>query len=471
MRHVYQQAKSQDYGVNLCEGCLQKQQKIDRLEEEVKSLKQKLKVRERKEKEGYFGLSTPSSKQPVKASSSEEEKNKQGGAKPGHKGNGRKSFTSLQVEDVITLRARQLCPKCRCGLRQKGYQNRSVLDIDPVYIKEKLYRLEKKQCPSCNRNFVANIGDVLPRSMLSNQLISQIADSHYLQGIPLSRICAGFSLNLGTVIDALHRVGNLIKPVMEELKKEYRKTEVRHADETTWRCDGGNGYCWLFSTESVSLYLYRATRSSSVVREVFGNKKVKGYLVVDRYAAYNSSNCRLQYCFAHLVRDLKEEAANFSDDMEVESFTNQMIDSLSEAMRLQSKKLADKQYYREAKKIHLEIVKICKAAAHHLAVRRWQDFFIEQTDRLYNWVTDRRVACHNNMAERELRPTVIARKVSFGSQAEEGAKTREIWMSVLHSLKKRVKNPRQRVKEVLDKIVLNPKCNLTKALLSEDSSP
>jgi hypothetical protein len=59
-----------------------------------------------------------------------------------------------------------------------------------------------------------------------------------------------------------------------------------------------------------------------------------------------------------------------------------------------------------------------------LAIKRWQDFFVEKQERLYNWVSDRRVACENNRAERELRPTVIARKVSFGSQAEEGAKTR-----------------------------------------------
>ncbi|MBI3941357.1 MAG: transposase, partial [Acidobacteria bacterium] len=40
---------------------------------------------------------------------------------------------------------------------------------------------------------------------------------------------------------------------------------------------------------------------------------------------------------------------------------------------------------------------------------------------------------HDNRCERELRPTVIARKVSFGSQSEAGAKTREIMMSLLHT--------------------------------------
>lgn len=35
----------------------------------------------------------------------------------------------------------------------------------------------------------------------------------------------------------------------------------------------------------------------------------------------------------------------------------------------------------------------------------------------------------NNLAERELRPLVIARKVSFGSQSDAGARTREILMT------------------------------------------
>jgi len=48
------------------------------------------------------------------------------------------------------------------------------------------------------------------------------------------------------------------------------------------------------------------------------------------------------------------------------------------------------------------------------------------------------VPADNNRAERELRPLVIARKVSFGSQSDAGAQTREILMTVLHTLKKNV---------------------------------
>ena len=51
---------------------LEKQIKIDRLKEEIKSLKAKLKREEKKLKEGYFGSSTPSSQKPIKENTTPE---------------------------------------------------------------------------------------------------------------------------------------------------------------------------------------------------------------------------------------------------------------------------------------------------------------------------------------------------------------------------------------------------------------
>jgi hypothetical protein len=53
----------------------------------------------------------------------------------------------------------------------------------------------------------------------------------------------------------------------------------------------------------------------------------------------------------------------------------------------------------------------------------------------WSWID--RVLPDNNLAERDLRPTVIAIKVSFGSSSNAGAKTDSILMSVLHTLSKR----------------------------------
>jgi hypothetical protein len=61
-------------GINNCSLCLDKQRKIDQLEDEVDRLKRVLGKRRQNEKGGFFGSSTPSSKLPVKANVEEKEK-------------------------------------------------------------------------------------------------------------------------------------------------------------------------------------------------------------------------------------------------------------------------------------------------------------------------------------------------------------------------------------------------------------
>jgi hypothetical protein len=76
----YQEPKTKDYGVNLCENCLDKQREIESLKEENLRLKQKLSQNQRKIKAGFFGSSTSSAKLPVKVNSLSEKPAKQGGS-------------------------------------------------------------------------------------------------------------------------------------------------------------------------------------------------------------------------------------------------------------------------------------------------------------------------------------------------------------------------------------------------------
>lgn len=76
----------------------------------------------------------------------------------------------------------------------------------------------------------------------------------------------------------------------------------------------------------------------------------------------------------------------------------------------------------------------------------------------------------NNRAERELRPLVIARKLSFGSPSEAGARTREVLMSVLHTLRKRHADVTAAFQRVFDRLVEAPKADLYKLLFRSDSS-
>ena len=114
--------------------------------------------------------------------------------------------------------------------------------------------------------------------------------------------------------------------------------------------------------------------------------------------------------------------------------------------------LSEAKYEQKAKQIKEQILKLSSRQAKHPAVRNWQDFYVEKADRLYQWCESAKIPAENNYAEREVRKIVIARKISYGSQSEAGAETREIWTSVLASLKKREANPKAKLVEVLNKL-------------------
>jgi hypothetical protein len=114
--------------VNGCPVCLHKQRRIDELEEEVKSLRAKLRLQERREKDGPFGSSTPSAKLPLKPNTEEKEK-KPRGARAGHKGAGRKSHDDQTADRTVDVASgRETCPDCGTLLEKKGWAERSVID-------------------------------------------------------------------------------------------------------------------------------------------------------------------------------------------------------------------------------------------------------------------------------------------------------------------------------------------------------
>ena len=293
----YQEPKNKDYGVNSCEGCLAKQQVIDRQFEEINRLKQKLQVNQRKSTEGCFGFSTPSSQIPVKANSLAENQAKKGGAQIGHAGVGRQIFSRTEADETrIADLSVADCQKCHCRLNRLSSNERGIYEIEREQVRKIYYELERKIWPKCRQIVSGRAHNALTRVALSNELVVEVAEQHYVLGRTLGQIAERFGINYSTLSDSLKRVGKLLELSLERLKTDYRQSLVRHADETGWRTDGGNGYSWYFGGENVSLHLFRATRSASVVREVLGTAELGGVLVVDRYAGYHRVPCKIQYC-------------------------------------------------------------------------------------------------------------------------------------------------------------------------------
>lgn len=190
-------------------------------------------------------------------------------------------------------------------------------------------------------------------------------------------------------------------------------------------------------------------------KEVFGTAQLSGVLVVDRYGGYNRVPCQIQYCYAHLLREMKDLETEFEANTEVVGYTRAMKIYLTDAMQLRNRNLNEADYRKQAAAIKKKIFELSQRPAEHPAIRRLQDFYVEKAGRLYQWCESSEIPAENNYAEREIRKTVIARKISYGSQSQAGAKTREIWTSVLQTLKKRQENPRDKLLLALNKLSQN----------------
>jgi hypothetical protein len=297
-----------------------------------------------------------------------------------------------------------------------------------------------------------------------------VAVQHYIYGNTLGQIEKQTGIGYSSLIDAMHQLAKRLKDVPESIIQLYRDSPLKHADETGWRTDGQNGYSWLFCTPDMSIFRFRKTRSGTVAREVLGQEPLPGVLVVDRYNGYNRMPCSIQYCYAHLLRMVKNLEKDFPENTEIASFVEALAPQLANAISLRTLDITDRQFKRQAAKIKDAIVNITNRQAMHPAIQNVQDIFRQKAQRLYHWAESRNIPADNNRAERELRPLVIARKISFGSQSDAGARTREILMTVLHTLKKKTGDVTAAFKSALDKLAEQHDVNLYQAFFSLDSS-
>ena len=450
---------------------MKKQQEIDRLQEENARLKARLRYQERTAREVFFGSSTPSAKVPIKTNTAGRGVDTApGGARPGHKGYGRKAGTPEQADRVIALPTLDACPDCGGSLQCKGSGHRTVLDVQPLQRQRFHYHWEEKYCARCRRTVRPRAPGVIKRNLLGNALLAHLAVQHYVFGVTLGQLQVQLGVGNGTLHGALHQMAELLEPACQELLLDYRLAPVKHADETGWRTNGCNGYAWLFCSEKISLFRFRQTRSGQIARDVLGDQPLTGVLVVDRYTGYNGAPCPLQYCYAHLLRAVQDLEKEFPDELEVMIFVSFLAPLLAQAMGLRALELSPEEFRNRASEIKARIIDWNDNVASHPGVQQIQNIFREHPDQLYHWADDPAVPADNNRAERELRPLVIARKISFGSQSENGARTREVLMTVLHTLRKRGGNVTSRFQRSLDALASDSTLTPYHTLFTIDSS-
>ena len=425
---------------------------IVRLKARVAHLESRLRTEVRDAREAPFGENTPPSKVNFRKDSDEAARLRQGGAKPGHEGHGRRRVPPEDADERREAPAPSVCPDCGAPLVRVAPEGREVRDIPPPRLRTVHWTVGRGFCPHCRKAFAGAVPGVLPRFAATNRAIAQNAADRYLHRMTVGTISRRTGMNASTLLKEDGALADILGPCMPRLRREYLGADVKHADETGWPCNGAHGqYAYGFFAEDVALYRFRKTRAGSVPAGVFGGRRPHGVLVTDRYTGYDRPwRGDRQYCYAHILRKLLRLLKKEPDNKEYKAFVPPMAEQLRAAMKLRSRGLPPGDFAREAEAVRSRIVELANRSAKDPALQNVQNIFREHADRMYHWARGPDVPAENNRAERGVRGLVIARKTSFGGQSEGALRVREVNQSVMETLALRHDDPAAKLAQALD---------------------
>lgn len=355
------------------------------------------------------------------------------------------SVRRREAPTEIVQHAVERCPDC--GRRLRGgwvHRVRQVIEIPETPVRIIEHQVMARHCGVCNKVHIPKLdlsGEVVGKHRVGVRLMSLVAKLHTECRVPLKtiqnsiRTLYGLHLSLGELCGILHTVADRGSGEYGKLLEAIRGSPVVNADETGWREDGLNGYIWSFSTPEARYFAYNRSRSSDVPKELLG-EEFAGVLVCDFYCAYNVLLSRRQRCWAHFLRDLNKLKDEHSQESDVVDWVEKVISIYRGAKRFRAKKFDDRLKKRIAiqDELHeLALLYVKTEAPQHVLAERIERFLPE----LFVFVEDPSVPSSNNAAERSVRPSVIARKVSGGTRSAKGSVTAMTLMSLFGTWKLR----------------------------------
>ncbi len=307
----------------------------------------------------------------------------------------------------------------------------------PAFVKAKVKKPqaeEKKQRKKREARHNHGRPRSTPTQIVEHRLVTCPDCQLRLGGISLARVreVHGVEVSIGEIVEVLHRLSKHAQPVLDDLKAAIRASPAIQADETGWREDGENGYIWSVSTPTLRYYAYHHSRAGEVVKQLIG-ENYQGVLGSDFYAGYNIHQGFHQRCWAHYLRDIHKLKEKCPEDEEVLRWAKAVKDVYDQAVawiaqgpdpgwsprQLQQMRVTQQQVFEQ------QLWAICQpyvrtTAPQQVLCQRVEDFLPE----LFVFVAVPGVPAHNNLAERSVRPLVIARKISGGSRSPKGSQTR-----------------------------------------------
>jgi len=234
-----------------------------------------------------------------------------------------------------------------------------------------------------------------------------------------------------------------LKKPFEEIKEAVLSAENVNGDETSWSLRGKRQWIWTGASARATFFQIDPSRSQEAFKRVFGD--FKNTLTSDRYGAYNLYEGKKQACLAHILRDFTKMSERGSYDGAIgRILVGELKDVFGYWKQFKNTEVTRVEL-QDAVENHIQNIKdglYVGAGAEQIGSKSQALCYdlLNRFETLWTFLEQEEVEPTNNLAERGLRPCVIARKLSNGSQSEWGIKYSERIMTVVCTIKQRAGN-------------------------------
>jgi transposase len=253
----------------------------------------------------------------------------------------------------------------------------------------------------------------------------------------------GVPMSVGTISPLEQATTAALAAPVEDARTYVHQQAVAHLDETCWREGNKPAWLWIAVTTWVTVCVVRLSRGGQVARELLG-ATFAGILVTDRYSAYNWYPVRWrQLCWAHLLRDFEAMRDRGGASAELgEGLLAQARQMFTWWHRVREGTLQRSTFRSYMSPLRREVERLLEAGSRSGVPKTagtCQDI-LKRREALWTFVQVAGVEPTNNAAERSIRPGVLWRKGSFGTQSAAGSQFVESMMTVVSTLKQQQRN-------------------------------
>ncbi|MBM3852525.1 MAG: IS66 family transposase, partial [Verrucomicrobia bacterium] len=364
---------------------------------------------------------------------------KRPGRRPGHPGACRPRPTRIDQDITVELGP---CPHCGgTQFAEPTVCEQFIEDIPEVRPHVTRLRTYEATCTHCQRTvrsrhpLQVSLATGAAGSHLGPHALALAADLNKAKGLSMRNTCAvlrddfGLVLTPGGLAQALGRLAVKLQPQYQAIGAELRCTAAVHSDETSWWVGGPGWWLWVYTHAAATYYVVAQSRGRAIVHAVLGSDYA-GVLVSDCLAVYDGATPHQQKCYSHhhkAVREAKERHPALGEGYlcAVQALLRAATALKTAQPELDAARCAEQRQALE--KTAATLLETPRSEPSEEAVRLRLS---KQRDHLFTFLDHPAVAATNNLAERQLRPAVIARKISCGNKTPAGAHTWEILASV-----------------------------------------